>query len=312
MRSLSQSFMNDLLNPDGLLCPILERVRQDHTLMLSIRKGYINIYYRGGNLLRTKEQHKGSYSAFFDNKYNKSGVPSPVLPNTIESPDAARTWVDSFQNLKGIMDFYFSQYNKPEREFQQLIARENNFSTIASQSEYFVSDIEFADSALGARFDMLALRWPSSQRKDPNSCRPALIEIKYGDGALRGQAGILKHLQDFDALISNGENYKALVETMEMQINQLDQLGLLEFNRIADWTNFKLDPNNKPEVIFILANHNPRSTKLNTILDDPQIAAYQRSPNFDLRFYVASFAGYALHTDCMVTLDQFRKLLGEK
>ncbi|RLB76083.1 MAG: hypothetical protein DRH06_06685 [Deltaproteobacteria bacterium] len=311
MRALSQSFMNDLLNPDGLLYPILERVKQDHTLILSIRKGYINIYYRGGNLLRTKEQHRGFYSAFFDKKYNKSGVPSPVLPDTIESQDAARVWVASFQTLKGIMDFYFSQYNKSEREFQQLIARENNFSTIASQSEYFVSDIEFADSALGARFDMLALRWPSSQRKDPRSCRPALIEIKYGDGALGGSAGILKHLQDFDALISNGENYKVLVETMEMQINQLDQLGLLDFNRIADWTHFKLDPSNKPEVIFILANHNPRSSRLNTILGDPQIDAYQRSPNFDLRFYVASFAGYALHTDCMVTLDHFRKLLVE-
>ena len=36
------------------------------------------------------------------------------------------------------MDFYFSENSKPEREFQQLIARENNFSTIANQSEYFV------------------------------------------------------------------------------------------------------------------------------------------------------------------------------
>jgi hypothetical protein len=311
MRTLSKSFMDVLLDPSGLLHPVLERVKQDHTLMLSIRKGYINIYYRGGNILRIK-QLNGSYNAFFDKKYNKSGQPIPALPDTIENQTEARKWVDSFQNLKGIMDFYFSEFSKPEREFQQLIARENNFSTIANQSEYFVSDIEFSDAALGARFDMLVLRWLVSQRKNTSSCRPALIEMKYGDGALGGNAGVLKHLQDIDALISNGDKYKALLKTMESQFNQLDELGLLHFNRVANWTKIELDANEKPEVIFILANHNPRSSKLNAILKDPKIDAYDRSPNFDLRFYVASFAGYALHADCMLTLSQFRGLLGNK
>ena len=312
MRALSQAFMNDLLNPDGLLHPILKRVKQDHTLMLSIRKDYINIYYRGGNILRVKEQRNDSYSAFFDNEYNKSGLPIPVLPCAIENQEAAGTWVGSFQNLKGIMDFYFSEYSKPEREFQQVLARENNFSTIANQSEYFVSDIEFADSALGARFDILALRWLASQRKSTNNCRPALIEMKYGDGALSGNAGVLKHLQDIDALVSNSDKYKVLLETMEMQFNQLDELGLMTFNRVANWTKIKLAANDKPEVIFVLANHNPRSSKLNIILNDPEIKAYDHSSSFDLRFYVSSFAGYALHADCMVTLAQFRELLKNK
>ncbi len=312
MRALSQTFMNDLLNQNGLLHPILERVKRDHTLMLSIRKDYINIYYRGGNILRIKEQRNGSYSAFFDTKYNKSTLPSPDLPDIIESQDSGRLWNSSFQDLKGIMDFYFSKYSKPEREFQQIVARENNFSTISNQSEYFVSDIEFADSNLGARFDILALRWLASQRKSTNNCRPALIEMKYGDDALSGNAGVLKHLQDIDALVSNSNKYKVLLETMEMQFNQLDELGLMTFNHVANWTRIKLAANDKPEVIFVLANHNPRSLKLHTILSDPEIEAYDRSPNFDLRFYVASFAGYALHADCMVTLVELRELLKNK
>lgn len=312
MRALSKTFMSDLLNPDGLLHPILDRIKQDHTLMLSIRKDYINIYYRGGNILRVKEQCNGIYSAFFDNEYNKSGVQSPALPGTIESMDTSRMWVGSFQDLKGIMDLYFSGYSKPEREFQQLTARENNFSTIANQSEYFISDIEFADSSLGVRFDMLALRWLVSQRKSTCNCRPALIEMKYGDGALSGNAGVLKHLQDIDSLISNGDKYKALLKTMEMQFNQLDELGLMTFNRVANWTKIELDVNEKPEIIFVLANHNPRSSKLETILNETGIDVYDHSPNFDLRFYVASFAGYALHADCMVTLSRFRELLRNK
>ena len=304
--------MDDLSSPTGLLYPILERIKHDHTLMLSIRKDYINIYYRGGNILRVKEQTNGSYGAFFDKNYNNSGMPNPTLPDVIETQPEAIKWVDSFQDLKGIMDFYFSESSKPEREFQQLVARENNFSTIANQSEYFVSDIEFADSALGARFDILAVRWLVSQRKNTTSCRPALIEMKYGDGALSGNAGVLKHLQDIDALTSDGGKYGSLLETMERQFNQLDDLGLLYFNRVANWTKIKLDTSEKPEVIFILANHNPRSTKLDTILNDPKIDTYDQLPNFNLRFYVASFAGYALHADCMLSLSQFRGLLEKK
>lgn len=304
--------MNDLLNKGGVLQSILHRVKLDHTLMLSIRQDYINIYYRGGNLLRVKEQGNSSYSAFFDHNYNKLGVPVPGLPNALNNQNEARVWVNSFQILKEIMDFYFSEYSKPEREFQQLVARENNFSTISNQSEYFISDIEFADSGLGARFDMLAIRWLASQRKKGNKCKAVFIEMKYADGALDGSAGLLKHLKDIDDFIANSSHYKDLLIGMENQFAQLDQLGLLKFNKGKSNAKVALNYRDKPEVIFILANHNPRSTKLNVILSDPQIDAYNQSQRFDLSFYVSSFAGYALHADCMLTLPQFRELIKRK
>lgn len=309
MRELSVSFFDDLVNDNGLLHTILERVKKDDTLMLAIRDGYINIYYRGGNILRIQEQGNGTYQSFFDEHYNKAGKTVPVLPKGIKSQDDAKEWVEAFPHLKEIMDYYFSEKSKPEREFQQLVARENNFSTISNESEYFVSDIEFADSGLGARFDMLAIRWLASQRKSGSNCRAALVEMKYGDGALEGGAGLLKHLQDADSLISDSHRYPALLHTMEAQFNQLDELGLLSFNRSINGTKVKLNVNEKPEVIFILANHNPRSSKLETILNNPEIDAYEQSARFDLRFYVSSFAAYGLHADCMLPLTQFRKLL---
>ena len=36
MRKLSVKFMGDLVNSDGVLHPILTRVKKDHTLMLAI------------------------------------------------------------------------------------------------------------------------------------------------------------------------------------------------------------------------------------------------------------------------------------
>ncbi len=42
---------------------------------------------------------------------------------------------------------------------------------------------------------------------------------------------------------------------------------------------------------MILANHNPRSSKLLEIARMPEIDQFDRSGNFDLKFLVASFAG---------------------
>jgi hypothetical protein len=71
----------------------------------------------------------------------------------------------------------------------------------------------------------------------------------------------------------------------------------------------KLDSRRKPEVIFVLANHNPRSKILSSILSQPEIALYAQGERFDLRFFVSSFAGYGMHSACMLPLDEFQKIL---
>ena len=307
MRKLSAKFMGDLVDSDGVLHPILTRVKKDHTLMLAIRENFINIYYRGGNILKIMEHNKGSYQASFDDRYNKSGLLIPDSPSEINNQNDSRSWIDSFPSRKNIMDEYFSTYGKAEREFQQLIARENNNSTISNESEYFVSDIEVAEPY--AMFDIMAIRWLAAQRKDGSNCKAALIEMKYGDSALTGSAGLLKHLKDMEKLITNKDGYSKLLETMESQFTQLDELGLLKFNKGTSNAKVKLNPDEIPEVIFVIANHNPRSPKLKTILRDPEIDKYAQSQLFDLKFYVASFAGYGLHAKCMFPLVEFLKLL---
>ena len=103
--------------------------------------------------------------------------------------------------LKAIMNEFLSTYSKDEREFQQLVARENNCSSISNESDYFISDIEVSESTSRARFDMIAIKWQTTKRRSGNNCRIAFIEMKYGDGALGGKAGMLKHLKDMDSLI---------------------------------------------------------------------------------------------------------------
>ncbi len=309
MRELSSDFLNDFKCPDGILRPVFDRITQDCTLMLAIRDGYVNIYYRGGNILKLHEKNKGTYSTYFDNGYVQSEKPIPTLPPIISRRRDAEEWVDAFPRLKEAMDIYFSKYTKPEREFQQLIARENNFSSVSSGSEYFITDIEFADSEIGARFDMLAIRWLASHRRSIRKCRPALIELKYGDGSLAGNSGLLKHMEDIDSMIKDKKRYSNLIQAMQSQFNQLNELGLFKIRGWEGIAKIELYPDVKPEVIFILSSHNPRSTKLGTLLRNPKFDAYERSHNFDLSFFAASFAGYVLHTDCMLSLSRFREMI---
>jgi hypothetical protein len=310
MRGLTDNFMDDLLG--GQLQPILERVQKDHTLMLAIRDGYINIYYRGGNILRITEDNC-SYKTFFDVKYAKTEQIVSTPEEDIRTPADAQKMVSCLSDRKTIMDEYFADGSMTtEREFQQLVARENNNSSISNETEYFVSDIEVTVPHL-ARFDIVAIRWLASERKNGSKCQPALIEMKYGDVALKGKSGLLEHLQQMVKFREDKQGYINLLQTMQTQFNQLDKLKLLNFKHARNLKILLYDENKpeevkKPELIFILANHNPRSPKLWKILMNSGLDKYEHSELFDLKFYVNRFAGYGLHADCMYSLTEIRRL----
>lgn len=302
--------MADLLEDEGVIRPILQRVQQDDTLQLAIRDGYINIYYRGGSLLRLSEKLAGYYKAEFERKYAKGTLPIPVLPAKVDSVDKSVLWVNAFPTLKNIMDLWLTRHRKAEREFQQLVARENNYSIISNKSDYFIVDIEYSQPKSNSRLDMLAIRWlAGQQRKTGNQCRPVLIEMKYADGALQGRSGILKHLKDIDELIADETRYAMLLQTMQSQFHQLAALDLLKFNRGKSNAVVELNVTDKPEVVFLLANHNPRSGSLKKIFMSPEVESYANTGRFDLRFFVASFAGYGMHADCMLDLQGFLELV---
>lgn len=313
MRELSEGFINDLKNPDGLLYPILKRVQQNHTLMLAIRDGYINIYYRGGNILKISKKNSSSYKAEFNVKYNKLNNTLPELPASISDQSDATKWVVAFPVLKEVMDLFFAKHNKPEREFQQLVARENNYSTISNHTEYFISDIEFTGKSLIGRYDMLAIRWLATQRSGARNCKAAFIEMKYAEGSLGGATGLIKHLSDIRNLIADkGDRYKRVIQIMESQFNQLYDLGLLNFNLPSNVAKIKLDPRDKPEIIILLSNFNPRSKKLDPIFKELDLMENDIAKDFELKFFNARFAGYGLHSDCMLNLEQFRGVVESK
>ena len=313
MRGLSDNFMSSLKK--DLLRPILDRVKKDDTLMLGIREGYLNIYYRGGNLLRITERQDSSkvFNFFFDKNYDLSEGHATYkalgLPGSVSEPEQLKQWVYTISSLKELMDFWFSENPKMEREFQQLCERENNRSKISGETEYFITDIEFSDSNIGARFDILAIKWPANGRKDGKNCTASFIEMKYGDDALGGESGLIKHITDVNKFLANEKNYSAILEVMTTQFNQLDELGLLKFNHCSNGTKVQLKPSDKPEYIFLLANHNPRSPKLKEILLNQEFKDNVAFNKCDVRFYVSSDAGYGLHSKSMLSYEEYIRRL---
>ena len=146
-RGLDDDFINDLRH--GLLRPLLDMVKTDNTLMLAIRNNYINIYYRGGSILRLTRKGASQYEAKYDWKY--AGTREEIntlltddktinflmeeLPpgDILDDGPKVRKWLCSFPQLKQTMDFWLTKSGKVEREFQQLVVRENNFSSQSNQ-----------------------------------------------------------------------------------------------------------------------------------------------------------------------------------
>lgn len=310
-RGLSKSFMLSL-KEGGLLHPLLVYVRKDPTLCLEIRQNYINIYYRGGNLIKIEE--KDCYIASFDKNYGiaENKVPKKELYDKSE----VEKWIEAIPFLKQSMDFWFGAHPKEEREFQQLVLRENNGCVIGNSTDYFIIDIEY-DNHRGARFDLVAVEWKSdgAARKLKGRYTPKLcfIEMKFGDGALKGESGVLPHIEKFKEYIErNGLGaIKDEMKTVFKQKRELDLIPALKNNRNAI-EKFS----DEVDLLFLVANHDPASRKLNDILNQITEKYQNERLGFNIKFCCSNFLGYGIYEQnvflCSDFISNFKKQISCK
>lgn len=210
------------------LMPLIDAAKRDKELLICLRGNEIHIYYRGGKILGL---NPGKLS--FDLKYLTGRTDRDNLicadikkhKNTIMSnPDAF------FSEAKSVMNEWFKQHPKQERDDQHQIALRNQ--VFSSESGLIVIDIEFATSFLANYYNKQyidpedkiekervtianARKWPRypSPRFDiiaiDKSGRIHVLELKTGLNAL-GNAKT--HVEDFNALVGNqhqGDNPNA-------------------------------------------------------------------------------------------------------
>lgn len=320
-RSLTSEFENDLL--DGMLSPLLEWIRNDNTLVFAIRKNYVDVYYRGGKLFNIKSSKQG-YTFGFDKNYFKPAKDSGDFKIEFLS-DAESAYEESIKSitdqasaqmvtalipsLKQSIDFKLTSFEKNEREFQQEVFRVNSFARKANDTECFITDIEYSLDTNTKRsdIDMTGIFWDASQRKNLDSWQPVIVEMKYGEGALDGNAGVVSHLQDL-ANISEIQ-IEELKASSAYQFNLLKKLSLLKVNQEKD---IEISKSERPIIIFLFAASNPRATKLANILNELEPSLLEKiDSKFDLRFYQSHLAGYEIHGANLLTLDEVKALLSK-
>lgn len=287
MRRLDNDFLSSLTQ--GLLAELTDMVRSDTTLDLELRGGYINVYYRGSNLLKVGRSPGPSdeCSVHFDANYFADGegldLPRPV----VRQREELRLWLAMCPELKRAVDRWLARVKEnPEREAQQLAVRDNNLGAVAKSTDFYVCDIEYQNE--DGRFDMIAVHWPSTpaDRKSAAGRRLAFVEIKYGDNAL---GNLHDHVRDVNRFVADARRLSEFKEDMVRVFNQKRGLKLIDCEK--DLRTFSDQP---PLLILAFANHDPQKTALPKLLK-----TLPPSPNIDVRVATASFLGYGLYDQGM-------------
>ena len=296
VRQLNNDMFDAFVNKDGKYYELLQIVKRDKTLDLEFRGDYASIYYRGGQLFKiTKDKLE------FNSDYTKwypeceiDIIPSPTLSYAIKY----------FPFYKQAMNYKIdSKRGQIEREFAQLVVRDNNYvkDDMANDSDFFIADYEYKISTkdINAEVDMVAIKWPTTQRKQPDSVRIALIEMKFGNKSVVGNAGLKKHLDDYQQFLSHKDIRESFCKDMVEVFKQKCKLGICKIDDKNENNNSEREyrinkiaiKNFEVEVIFLLANYQPQSNILYSELNNINFAKY----NFPIRFASSSMMGYCLY-----------------
>jgi hypothetical protein len=125
-------------------------------------------------------------------------------------------------------------------------------------------------------------------------------EVKFGDGALKGESGLHEHIDDVNGYLAVPGNLAALKEQMLCVFNQKRALGLVDCKK--NLTGFSDEP---PVLLLVLANHDPESTLLRELL-----GSLPPSPHAELRIATGSLIGYGLYDPAILTIDEACTRLG--
>lgn len=260
--NLSQQFLTKLTK--GNLQSVIKYILGDTDLDVQLRDNYLNVYYKGGNILRIKPK-----TVFFDkfyfywghpNGYPKSyvekvanGKEKEINPRTtrpIPSKSEALEIVSSldmmlnklvqylpkhpeafFTQAKSVMDSWFDKWSHQERHDQQEISIMNR--SAGSDSDLAVIDIEFAVST----------NKPYNKAKNKKGkdkvCRFDIIavdhvgqlyviELKQNEAAdsVDNSANVQVHKSDFDDTIGNDDK-NLFAQEMAQVAEQKKALGIL-------------------------------------------------------------------------------------
>ena len=278
---------------DDTLCPVLRRDR-------------IDIYYRGFKTFSLSGNGISRNHEQFDNDLYMYDIPECIADDEFPS---------CLPLMKQNIDLWMGAGTKSpyEREFMQMIMRENNSEKAGNLSDYFIIDMEHQYEKGGAIPDLIGLIMERGKRQKP-VFRMSVIEVKYMDRAFSGVAGIQSHIKDYVRLVSDENLLKEVKTDISEMFFQSKMLGLLpglknQYDRIEI-------SSEKPELLLALLSRNTnngRNNRQNDVEDLKTILGNVLSEDGNMLddVYVAGTAemGFGLYSDRKTKLKEFYECL---
>ena len=287
MRHLSEYFLNALRS--GTLRPVLERVHRDNNLDLELRGKEVTVYYKGLRLLSIKEKSGCFEWSVIDNQYNINHISLPDIDCSCMNLSHLAEYINQ---SKMLIDHYHEK-ESCEREIQQMVIKENNYSANSNDTDFFIIDMEYQVGK--ARFDLIALKWDSTPvSRKGNAVQLYIIEVKQGKDAIRNDSGLQKHYTDYHKFITSNlvEDFKKDMITV---FKQKLKLGLITMTGNA-YKNKEFVVDDRIEMAIILANYKTASQQLRNELESFQYKD-------ELKFMTSSFMGYGLYSNFIKSAD---------
>lgn len=240
MRQLNEDFMK-LFEQNDQYKALLKCIIDDPDLDMQIRENYLNVYYKGGSILKIKPRSFDIDKMYFfvHTEDGKSSTDvkkdNTVLTGLKEKRNKLLSLLPSFpkeyfRQAKEVMDVWDNalsekvEHNEKKEQQQIILANSKN-------TEYIVLDVEYAVSRNSEfnyvktaqikkevpRFDIIAI----------HNGRLVVIELKKGLGAVPGTSGVKAHMDCFEYTIGQDIN-GVFIKEMRTLLAQKKALGLLD------------------------------------------------------------------------------------
>ena len=273
-RGINPKFITDLLKKQ--LKGIFDYIISDKDLALEIRYRYINIYYKGGNLLRIT-QKKDAYEFKFDTKYCSDNEIEREIRSWKSANDFNPT---NLKVLRTQIDNWVAK-DTAERKFQhEVLLKCSSILDIEYQvrNKYRIDMILSNGDHIVLVENKCGIKAISSRKKNTDGLKP----------------GIRKHYRDFVDLCIDNEKRKMLIDSVNNIIDNKCELGLMKERRHYNYDTVI-------DFLFVLYDYNHNSRTFsdevedikkefggNTDLFDTRVQFIEKNGEIDIDFSTAS------------------------
>jgi len=191
-------------------------------LFIGVRNNYLNLYYNCDSIAKIEYKKRDRKIVCEIDKYyldgNHYNSKEKVKRYKIEQSEICKQYkvIKKHSNAKVT----------PEKKAQSKLALLNNNN---KESNWFCIDVEYIkqfsskqekkEADFNGRFDIIAL-----SKTKPH--KVALIELKYGNGAIGGKSGIFKHVVDFNKFCDKGFFESHLKQEIIEIVKSQKELGI--------------------------------------------------------------------------------------